>query len=194
MLQSRVRFDFQKNKGVFSRSETKSSPSQHICHHKCSTYDKLCHTPQFQDLTTMLAIRELLNPVKSEEKYHDNLDGGVRQRVVYAKNSASSRRRYCPQEFNGSRQQSKVNPIHRVVLSSPSPQGPVNFPPFEDVDEETKQRIMKFNIREFGSITSSCEHIPYNSSKKDFFAKTGRESIEGLKALVSKTTVTNERN
>lgn len=184
MLQSRDRFEFQKNKGVFSRFETKSShPPQHICYHQCSSHHKLCHTPQFQGLMTMLPIRALLNPVKSEERHDGGLDGGVGQQAIYAHNSASSRRRHRPQEFIGTHHRSTVGPIQRVVLSSPSTQGPINFPPFEDVDEETKQRVLKFNIPQFGSITNSCEHIPYNSSKKDFFAKTGRESIEGLNLL-----------
>ncbi|KAK5998437.1 hypothetical protein PT974_00816 [Cladobotryum mycophilum] len=63
----------------------------------------------------------------------------------------------------------------------PRPQGPVNFAPFEDVDEASVQELSRFRVRPFGQIRQSCEHIPYNSSKKDFFEKTGRESMEVFK-------------
>ncbi|POR39629.1 Transcriptional repressor XBP1 [Tolypocladium paradoxum] len=59
-------------------------------------------------------------------------------------------------------------------------QGPVRFPPFEVVDEATIQHITRYQISSFGQIQQCCEHIPYNSTKKDFYEKTGRESIEAF--------------
>lgn len=64
-------------------------------------------------------------------------------------------------------------------MTKSKPQGPVNFAPFEDVDQASYRELRQFHVRPFGQIRQSCEHIPYNSSKKDFFEKTGRESIEG---------------
>ena len=57
--------------------------------------------------------------------------------------------------------------------------GVVNFPPFEDLDEVSLREVQKFKVYPFGSIQECCKHIPYNSGKKDFFEKTGRESFEG---------------
>ncbi|KAI6351908.1 hypothetical protein MCOR25_009686 [Pyricularia grisea] len=54
----------------------------------------------------------------------------------------------------------------------------VNYPPFEDLDEHSLREVRKFHVRPFGSIRETSRHIPYNSGKKDFFAKTGRESFE----------------
>lgn len=59
------------------------------------------------------------------------------------------------------------------------PKGEVNFLPFEDVSHETRHRILRFHVHALGNIRDSCQHIPYNSGKKDFFEKTGRESLEG---------------
>lgn len=64
-------------------------------------------------------------------------------------------------------------------MAKPKLQGPVNFAPFEDVDQVSYRELCRFRVSPFGQIRQSCEHIPYNSSKKDFFEKTGRESIEG---------------
>lgn len=57
--------------------------------------------------------------------------------------------------------------------------GPVNFPPFEDLDDISMQEIKRYQIYPLGKIQEHCRHIPYNSSKKDFHEKTSRESFEG---------------
>ncbi|GJN80876.1 hypothetical protein PLIIFM63780_004406 [Purpureocillium lilacinum] len=45
---------------------------------------------------------------------------------------------------------------------------------------QNPRAIAKYQIDVFGRIQQCCEHIPYNSTKKDFFEKTGRESIEAF--------------
>jgi hypothetical protein len=57
--------------------------------------------------------------------------------------------------------------------------GPVKFHPFERLDEIALQEIHRFRVKPFGSIQDTSLHIPYNSGKKDFYEKTGRESFEG---------------
>jgi hypothetical protein len=57
--------------------------------------------------------------------------------------------------------------------------GPINYPPYEDLDEGSLCEIRKFQVHPFGSIRETSERIPYNSGKKDFFSKTGREGFEG---------------
>ncbi|KAH7035503.1 uncharacterized protein B0I36DRAFT_93505 [Microdochium trichocladiopsis] len=56
--------------------------------------------------------------------------------------------------------------------------GDVNFPPFEDLDSAVVRQLLPFCITTLGRIKSTSRHIPYNSDKKDFQLKTGRESIE----------------
>ena len=59
-------------------------------------------------------------------------------------------------------------------------QGIINFPPFEyGDDEELDDQHHKFQIYPMGEIlTKGARHIPYNSEKKDFMLKTGREAFE----------------
>lgn len=57
--------------------------------------------------------------------------------------------------------------------------GTVNFPPFENLDDASMREINRYQIFPFGNIEEYCRHIPYNSGKKDFYEKTGRESFEG---------------
>lgn len=61
--------------------------------------------------------------------------------------------------------------------------GPINFAPFEEIDQASYREMCRFRVSPFGKIRQSCQHIPYNSSKKDFFEKTGRESIESKGGL-----------
>lgn len=64
-------------------------------------------------------------------------------------------------------------------FSKSQAKGTVRFPPFEDLDEQSLREVRKFRVNPFGGIRNNCRHIPYNSGKKDFFEKTGRESFEG---------------
>ena len=51
------------------------------------------------------------------------------------------------------------------------------------LDEPALREVQRFQVRPFGSIQQTCERIPYNSGKKDFFSKTGREGFEGWLCL-----------
>ncbi|KAG5656527.1 hypothetical protein KAF25_000114 [Fusarium avenaceum] len=59
--------------------------------------------------------------------------------------------------------------------------GQVRFSPFENLNEVALHEIHRFRVTPFGHIQETCLHIPYNSGKKDFFEKTGRESFEVFK-------------
>lgn len=65
------------------------------------------------------------------------------------------------------------------ILIKTKPRGPINYPPYEDLDEDALQLVQHFQVEPFGTINRGFQHIPYTSSKKDLFEKTGRESIEG---------------
>lgn len=64
-------------------------------------------------------------------------------------------------------------------LSYAVPQGPIKYPPYEDLDADQLQMVSVFNVVPFGQIRQWCAHISYSSEKKDVFEKTGRESFHG---------------
>ena len=59
------------------------------------------------------------------------------------------------------------------------PKGDVNYLPHERLDEASLRLVRRFEVFPLGRIKEYCRHIPYNSGKKDFYVKTGRESFEG---------------
>lgn len=66
-----------------------------------------------------------------------------------------------------------------AVFSKGKAKGVVNFQPYENLDETSIREVRRHQVFPFGEIQEYCRHIPYNSGKKDFFQKTGRESFEG---------------
>jgi hypothetical protein len=64
-------------------------------------------------------------------------------------------------------------------LSYTRPQGPIKYPPYEDLEAEHVQMVGAFSVMPFGQIRQWCAHISYSSDKKDVFEKTGRESFHG---------------
>lgn len=66
-----------------------------------------------------------------------------------------------------------------AVFAKGKIKGEVNFPPFEQFDEETTREVQRFEVYPLGKIQEYSRHIPYNSEKKSFLEKTGRESFEG---------------
>ncbi|KAK0375530.1 APSES transcription factor Xbp1 [Colletotrichum limetticola] len=66
-------------------------------------------------------------------------------------------------------------------VSKYKPRGVIKYYPFENLDDISRREVHRFRVSPFGRIQESCAHIPYNSGKKDFFEKTGRESFEVFK-------------
>jgi len=71
-----------------------------------------------------------------------------------------------------------------AIFTKAMVRGEVNYHPFEDFDETTLREIQKFQIYPLGKIREYSRHIPYNSEKKTFLEKTGRESFEGMLSLI----------
>ena len=59
------------------------------------------------------------------------------------------------------------------------PKGQVNYGPCEIQDHVTRTEHQKFQVEPIGSISEYPRHIPYNSEKKSFQEKTGRDAFEG---------------
>ncbi|KAI8954087.1 hypothetical protein F4801DRAFT_45797 [Xylaria longipes] len=69
-------------------------------------------------------------------------------------------------------------PKDAAVFTKSKPKGAINFQPYEDLDEVSLRLVRRFQVYPLGKIREYSRHIPYNSGKKDFFEKTGRESFE----------------
>jgi hypothetical protein len=72
-------------------------------------------------------------------------------------------------------------PKDAAIFTDSKPNGPVNFPPYEVVkDEELLKQHRTFQLYPIGNIQRiGARRIPYNSDKKDFMEKTGRDAFEG---------------
>ncbi|KAB8277200.1 hypothetical protein BDV30DRAFT_245531 [Aspergillus minisclerotigenes] len=57
--------------------------------------------------------------------------------------------------------------------------GELRYPPCEERSEALIQAHHQFQLHPMGDIAEYPRHIPYNSDKKSFQEKTGRESFEG---------------
>ncbi|KAF5240280.1 hypothetical protein FAUST_4444 [Fusarium austroamericanum] len=126
----------------------------------------------------MLSLKGLLNPAPSEENA-----------------SSFSRPSHTPEfppilnnRVSSNQPQGRVMmPTDRAGFKDASNlaksrlRGQVRFPPHEHLDEVALQEIRRHRVTPFGNIHETCLHIPYNSGKKDFFEKTGRESFEVFK-------------
>ena len=58
--------------------------------------------------------------------------------------------------------------------------GELRYPPCEERDEELTKIHREFEIHPMGDIAAYPRHIPYNSDKKSFQERTGREFFEGM--------------
>ena len=66
-------------------------------------------------------------------------------------------------------------------------QGEVRYPPCEAQDEKLAAEHRRFSVYPMGQISEYRRHIPYNSEKKTFLAKTGRGAFEGKPAVCAMT-------
>ena len=68
-----------------------------------------------------------------------------------------------------------------AIFTKGKPRGLVRFPPFEaGEDKILSAQYSSFQIHPMGNIGDYCRHIPYNSEKKSFLTKTGRDCFEGI--------------
>jgi len=71
-------------------------------------------------------------------------------------------------------------PKDAAIFARGKLKGSINYPPYEadPSDTELLAQHRRFQIFPLGQIADFCRHIPYNSEKKSFLAKTGREGFE----------------
>ena len=67
-----------------------------------------------------------------------------------------------------------------AIFTKERPRGRVRFPPYEaGADNALSTQHRKYQIHPMGNISDFHRHIPYNSEKKTFLMKTGRDCFEG---------------
>lgn len=115
----------------------------------------------------MIPIASLLNPLPSSFEHH-------RDHSV----SSSTRNTLERSPPLSPRKKQKISK-DAAIFSKGKPTGEVRYQPCEFQDEEIAVEHRRFQIYPMGQIAQYCRHIPYNSEKKSFLEKTGRESFEG---------------
>lgn len=67
-----------------------------------------------------------------------------------------------------------------AIFAKGKVKGEVRYKPCEIQTADIAKQHVKFQVYPIGQIADFCRHIPYNSEKKAFSEKTGRESFEGM--------------
>lgn len=93
----------------------------------------------------------------------------------------------APQSPLSPRKKAKLTKDAAVFQHGPI-RGECRFPPDEFQDEMLAAYHQQFEVSPFGEIADYPRHIPYNSEKKGFQEKTGRECLEGMTTYNTLTT------
>ena len=117
-----------------------------------------------------MKIQSLLNPFDCSDRHGDR---------TYESPPPANMPRAVAHNIPAQKRQ-KV-PKDAAIFTDAKVNGPVNFPPYEDGDdEELAARHRKHKVYPMGKIQEKgARRIPYNSGKKDFTEKTGRDAFEG---------------
>ncbi len=116
----------------------------------------------------MVPVASLLNPSPpSFERLRDTPD------------SASSSRQTSPYPSALLPLKKQKMPKGAATFIKGKPKGEVNYPPYELQDTITAAEYNKYEVRPVGQISDYPKRIPYNSDKKTFQQKTGRDGFEG---------------
>ncbi|OAP56439.1 hypothetical protein AYL99_09618 [Fonsecaea erecta] len=124
----------------------------------------------------MAAIQSLLNPVEEGENYESNNDSRDELSAHDSQASAAS-----DTVGNGSdkRNRKKQKMCKDAAVFKPGViHGECRYPPDEYQDELLEAKHQMYGVYPIGDIATYPRHIPYNSEKRLFWEKTGRESFE----------------
>lgn len=122
-----------------------------------------------------MQIDKLLNPLCGDASGHNHPDAPVLRSTSY---------RGAPPRGPKRQRVAKDAPIFTDGIKTV---GHVNFPAHEaHNDSGLTAQHHRFQIYPLGEIQKrGVRHIPYNSDKKDFLEKTGRDSFEGVTSTES---------
>lgn len=156
-----------------------------------STLSILLHLPHSKNsplpslIFTMASIKDLLNPMpertpnppsQSNEEPWPPFQRWERQRLLQG---FRGRKQRIPAVPKTGREAKSKTPKDGAIFKLGKPQGEVRYPPCEERDEDLLKIHREFKLHPLGNIADYPRHIPYNSQKKDFHEKTGRDSFNG---------------
>ncbi len=122
----------------------------------------------------MVSVASLLNPVTEDSPECSQLPSPCSSKFEYATDYGSS-----PSRPSLPIKKQKMTK-DAAIFAKGKIKGQIRYPPCEMQDEEIALQHRRFQVYPMGHIADYCRHIPYNSEKKSFLEKTGRESFEGL--------------
>lgn len=121
----------------------------------------------------MVPVASLLNPSPpSFERLRDTPE------------SASSSRQTSPYPSSLMPMKKQKMPKGKASFVKGKSKGEVNYPPYETQDIITAAEHQRFEVRPIGHISECPRRIPYNSDKKTFQQKTGRDGFEGTRQML----------
>ncbi|OCT47231.1 hypothetical protein CLCR_02642 [Cladophialophora carrionii] len=125
----------------------------------------------------MAAIHSLLNPAQEGGGYDSN-NGSSKEDHSAADSQTSPGSELTEHALDkGLRKKQKVCKDAAVFKPS-TVRGECRYPPDEFQDELLEAKHQMYEVYPIGDIATYPRHIPYNSEKKLFWEKTGRESFE----------------
>ena len=131
------------------------------------------HKEDHQRIGTMVSIASLLNPLpRSFQEYRET------------SSPCSSAYTSSPSSPSPPGKKQKMSK-DMAIFAKGKTRGEIRYAPCEIQDEEVAEQHAAFQLYPIGHISDYCRHIPYNSEKKQFLEKTGRESFEGKAFLTS---------
>jgi hypothetical protein len=117
----------------------------------------------------MAAIRTLLNPAPDTGKSSESELDQFFKTMMYNRDYSPS-----PQ----ARKKQKIVKDAAIFTRGPI-HGDCRYPPHEYQDDMLGAQHQQFELYPMGEIADYPRRIPYNSEKKAFLEKTGRECLEG---------------
>ena len=129
-----------------------------------------------QTKSTMAAIRTLLNPTQDGESYGSDNDSNKGD--LSAVDSQASPTTAMAEIDKRNRKKQKMCK-DAAVFKPGTIRGECRYPPDESQDELLESKHQMYEVYPIGDIATYPRHIPYNSEKKLFWEKTGRESFQG---------------
>ena len=127
----------------------------------------------FRVYSTMLSLASLLNPIRTEDQ--SSYTSAKLLPSGWYRPHATCDNTYSTEKVIKRSKMSKDG----AVFAKSKTKGDVNYLPFEQLSHEMRCEVERFQVYPLGKIEDYSRHIPYNSEKKSFLEKTGRESFEG---------------
>ena len=126
----------------------------------------------------MATIRSLLNPAEDGEPY-DSKNDSSKEDLSAMDSQPSPTTEHTEQALDKHNRKKQKLCKDAAVFKQGTIRGECRYPPDEFQDELLEAKHRMYDVYPIGDIATFPRHIPYNSEKKLFWEKTGRESFEG---------------